>query len=129
MSSLESQFQNAAQQVKNLSQKPSNEELLNLYGLFKQSTIGNNNTPKPGLFDLKGKAKSLNIDASGGSDVSASDFIVEDCKLEASGGSDAEVYASNSIIIDASSASDVYYYGSPQQRDINASSSADVHKR
>lgn len=79
--------------------------------------------------DLKGKAKSLNIDASGGSDVSASDFIVEDCKLEASGGSDAEVYASNSIVIDASSASDVYYYGSPKQRDINASSSADVHKR
>lgn len=78
---------------------------------------------------LNGKAKSLNINASGGSDVSASSFITENCKLEASGGSDAEVYASNSIVIDASSASDVYYYGNPKQRDINSSSSADVHKR
>lgn len=57
MSSLETQFQNAAQQVQNLSKKPSNDELLKLYGLYKQSTIGDNNTPQPGFLDVKGKAK------------------------------------------------------------------------
>lgn len=57
MSSIDAQFANAAQQVHNLSKKPSNEELLNLYGLYKQATVGDNNTPQPGFLDIKGKAK------------------------------------------------------------------------
>lgn len=28
-----------------------------LYGLFKQATVGDVNTTRPGIFDLKGKAK------------------------------------------------------------------------
>lgn len=28
-----------------------------LYGLFKQATVGDNNDAKPGMFDLKGKYK------------------------------------------------------------------------
>jgi diazepam-binding inhibitor (GABA receptor modulating acyl-CoA-binding protein) len=32
-------------------------EKLELYALFKQATVGDVNTPRPGLFDLKGKAK------------------------------------------------------------------------
>lgn len=35
----------------------SNEEKLAMYGLYKQATIGDNNTEKPGFLDLKGKAK------------------------------------------------------------------------
>ena len=57
MSSLETQFNNAAEQGKNLSQKPTNDELLNLYGLYKQAIVGDNNTSKPGFLDMKGKAK------------------------------------------------------------------------
>mmetsp|Transcript_14962 Transcript_14962/g.20294 ORF Transcript_14962/g.20294 Transcript_14962/m.20294 type:complete len:87 (+) Transcript_14962:41-301(+) len=35
----------------------SNEEKLEFYGLFKQATVGDVNTERPGLFDPKGKAK------------------------------------------------------------------------
>ncbi|KAJ3412159.1 Acyl-CoA-binding domain-containing protein 2 [Chytridiales sp. JEL 0842] len=47
----------AAEAVKSLTYKPNNEELLQLYALFKQSIVGDNETPKPGMFDLQGKAK------------------------------------------------------------------------
>lgn len=33
------------------------EELLQIYGLYKQGSIGNVNTDRPGFLDLKGKAK------------------------------------------------------------------------
>lgn len=33
------------------------ETQLKLYGLFKQSNFGDNTTPEPGFFDLRGKAK------------------------------------------------------------------------
>jgi len=50
-------FENAVLQVKNLPQKPTNDELLKLYGLYKQATVGDNNTSQPGFLDIKGKAK------------------------------------------------------------------------
>nr|CAD7434535.1 unnamed protein product [Timema monikensis] len=50
-------FNKAAEDVKNLTKRPSDGELLELYSLFKQATVGDNETPKPGLLDLKGKAK------------------------------------------------------------------------
>ncbi len=37
--------------------KPSNEELLKLYGLYKQATEGDNLTERPGGFDFKAAAK------------------------------------------------------------------------
>ena len=33
------------------------DELLQIYSLFKQGTVGDNNTDKPGMLDFKGKAK------------------------------------------------------------------------
>ena len=51
------EFEKAAADVRNLTEKPTNEELLDLYGYFKQATIGDCNTDRPGMFDLKGKAK------------------------------------------------------------------------
>ncbi|KAK9458230.1 acyl-CoA-binding protein [Dipodascopsis uninucleata] len=50
-------FTKAADSVQQLTTKPTDDELLNLYGLYKQATVGDNNTPKPGVFDLKGKYK------------------------------------------------------------------------
>lgn len=79
--------------------------------------------------DLSGKTIKLKVEASGGSDVSASGLMTEDCILVVSGGSDAEVHATNSIDIQASSASDVYYAGNPTKRNVHASSGADVHSR
>jgi diazepam-binding inhibitor (GABA receptor modulating acyl-CoA-binding protein) len=43
--------------VKHLKGSPSNEEMLQLYGLFKQANVGDNTTAKPGMLDMKGKAK------------------------------------------------------------------------
>ena len=37
--------------------KPTNKELLTLYGLYKQATTGNNRTTQPGIFDLETRAK------------------------------------------------------------------------
>lgn len=47
----------AAERLKSLTERPSNEEFLNLYGLFKQATVGENTTSKPGMFDMKGQFK------------------------------------------------------------------------
>lgn len=40
-----------------LKTKPSDTELLELYKYFKQAEVGDVNTERPGLLDLKGKAK------------------------------------------------------------------------
>jgi len=51
------EFTMAANAVKHLHKTPSDEELLKLYGLFKQSTMGDNNNDTPSFLDFKGKAK------------------------------------------------------------------------
>ncbi|KAF9083685.1 Acyl-CoA-binding domain-containing protein 1 [Mortierella sp. GBA35] len=51
------EFDAAAAKIKTLETSPSNDDLLELYALFKQATVGDNNTDRPGMFDLKGKAK------------------------------------------------------------------------
>ncbi len=45
--------------MKNLKEKPTDAEMLEIYGLFKQASVGDVNTDRPGTFslDLKGKAK------------------------------------------------------------------------
>ncbi|XP_025069157.1 acyl-CoA-binding domain-containing protein 7 isoform X1 [Alligator sinensis] len=50
-------FDSAAEEVKKLKTRPSDEELKELYGLYKQSTVGDINIECPGVLDLKGKAK------------------------------------------------------------------------
>ncbi|KAI5801420.1 diazepam binding inhibitor-like protein [Peziza echinospora] len=50
-------FEAAAADVKNLKSKPTDEQLLELYGLYKQATAGDNDTTRPGTFDFKGKYK------------------------------------------------------------------------
>ena len=50
-------FEKAAEMAQNLPQRPSNEELLNLYALYKQGTEGDVTGERPGGFDFKGAAK------------------------------------------------------------------------
>lgn len=50
-------FEDAASRVKSLTARPSNEQLLNLYALYKQATEGDVHGDKPGMFDFKGAAK------------------------------------------------------------------------
>ena len=51
------EFQKAAEDAKKLNTKPSDADLLELYALYKQVTVGDCNTDRPGMLDLKGKAK------------------------------------------------------------------------
>lgn len=53
----QSDFQRAATQIKQLRQKPKDEELLRAYALYKQATVGPCNTPKPGMFQFKDRSK------------------------------------------------------------------------
>jgi acyl-CoA-binding protein len=55
--SLKDQFAEAKRRVEELTSRPSNEELLELYGLYKQATEGDVAGPRPGMLDLKGRAK------------------------------------------------------------------------
>lgn len=54
---LQQQFDQAVARSKELPRRPSNEELLQLYGLFKQATEGDVTGERPGGFDFKGIAK------------------------------------------------------------------------
>lgn len=54
---LREAFQQAVDSSKNLTRRPSNEELLDLYALFKQATDGDVSGDRPGGFDFKAIAK------------------------------------------------------------------------
>jgi acyl-CoA-binding protein len=56
MSSAES-FDAAQQRVKTLSRTPTPDELLELYSLYKQATVGDASGSRPGMLDFKGRAK------------------------------------------------------------------------
>lgn len=55
--SLIDDFNNAVSQSKELTKRPSNEELLELYSLFKQGSEGDVTGERPGGFDFKAIAK------------------------------------------------------------------------
>ncbi|MDO6544646.1 acyl-CoA-binding protein [Photobacterium sanguinicancri] len=57
MADLKASFEQAQKDVKQLTQRPSNNELLALYSLFKQATDGDVHGKRPGMFDFKGAAK------------------------------------------------------------------------
>lgn len=57
MSDLQSRFDAAVAQSKNLSERPDNATLLKIYGLYKQGTVGDNTEKKPGFGDMVGRAK------------------------------------------------------------------------
>ena len=58
--SLEEQFAAVVKKVEENSEKMlalPNDKKLQVYGLFKQATVGDVNTDRPGMLDFKGKAK------------------------------------------------------------------------
>jgi len=54
---LQEEFDKAVALSKQLTKRPSNEELLKLYGLFKQGSEGDVTGERPGGFDFKAIAK------------------------------------------------------------------------
>ena len=57
MTPLEEKFEAAKKRVMELTEKPSNEKMLELYALNKQATIGDINAEKPAMFDFVAAAK------------------------------------------------------------------------
>ncbi|RYZ39634.1 MAG: acyl-CoA-binding protein [Myxococcaceae bacterium] len=55
--SLTDDFNAAAARMKGLPQRPSNDELLQAYGLYKQGTEGDVNTAQPWAVQLEARAK------------------------------------------------------------------------
>src|SRR5688572_29846510 len=54
---LKAQFDQAAKDVHKLSERPDNDTMLKLYGLYKQGSEGDVKGEKPGFFDFVGAAK------------------------------------------------------------------------
>lgn len=54
---LKEDFEKASVDVKTLSSRPSNDTLLELYALYKQGTEGDCHGSRPGMLDIKGRAK------------------------------------------------------------------------
>ncbi len=54
---LEEQFEESSRRVHTLSQRPSNDILLDLYSYHKQASVGDVHGEKPGMFDFINAAK------------------------------------------------------------------------
>jgi acyl-CoA-binding protein len=57
MTDLRREFEQAAEDIQRLGQRPDNDTLLKLYALYKQGSEGNLNRTPPGFFDFVGTAK------------------------------------------------------------------------
>jgi diazepam-binding inhibitor (GABA receptor modulating acyl-CoA-binding protein) len=57
MATLKQEFEQARADVKNLTDRPDNDSLLELYSFYKQATDGDVTGDKPGPFDFKARAK------------------------------------------------------------------------
>lgn len=56
MASVE-EFEASVAAVNGLSKTPDNNSLLELYGYYKQATVGDVSGKRPGMLDVKGRAK------------------------------------------------------------------------
>src|SRR5262245_37187536 len=54
---FDEQFAEAQRRVKTLPTAPDNETLLRLYALYKQATSGDVDGKRPGMLDIRGRAK------------------------------------------------------------------------
>ena len=54
---MNEQFEQAAADSKNLSERPDNMTMLKLYALYKQGSVGDADGKRPGFTDMVGRAK------------------------------------------------------------------------
>ena len=57
MADLNAQFEQAAADSKNLSERPDNQTMLKLYALYKQGSSGDVDGKRPGFTDMVGRMK------------------------------------------------------------------------
>ena len=77
--------------------------------------------------ELKGSGENLVATASGGSDIDAFGYVVNNARVIASGGSDANIYVNKALEAGASGGSDVNYKGSAVLKKTSSSKSGDVN--
>ncbi len=75
---------------------------------------------------LKGKANTATIDVSGASVLKAFDFLIEVCKVEASGASSVSITTSKELRAEASGASSLRYKGEPSVKEVSSSGASSV---
>lgn len=78
--------------------------------------------------DLKGSAANMQVDVSGGSDIDALEFVVEYAKVNASGGSDANINVTKALEANASGGSDINYKGNASVRKTSSGKSGEVSR-
>ena len=79
-----------------------------------------------GEVEAAGACASVDVSASSGADVDASELKCETATVNASSGADVEAFASVSASGNASSGADISFGGSPAQQQVNTSSGGDV---
>jgi len=57
MVELLDRFAAAAEAVKELEERPGNDDMLRLYALYKQGSVGDATSDRPGMMDFVGRAK------------------------------------------------------------------------
>lgn len=78
---------------------------------------------------LSGSATTFHAEATGASKIFASDCKSENVTVETNGASEAQVFASQSIIIEANGVSKVNYDGNPQSREIEKNGVSKIYDR
>lgn len=78
---------------------------------------------------INGTVQSLKLKAFGASDIKNYDLQVENCVAKLSGASDVRLTVNNSISVNASGASTLYYRGNPYKKDVAISGASSVSQR
>lgn len=79
--------------------------------------------------ELSGSSTTVNIAASGATNISAFDLKTMHTEIEASGASNIEISASENLIVSAKDASNIEYTGTPANLDVKNSLAANVSQR
>lgn len=82
-----------------------------------------------GDLSMTGEADKLNADLSSAGDLNAYEFKVKEADISVSSAGDADIYVTEKLRTDASSAGDVNYKGDPKNVDAHTSSAGGVNKK
>jgi hypothetical protein len=78
---------------------------------------------------INGEANELKAEASGASEIDAKNLRTESANVDASGASSAIVSANDTLDVEASGASKIYYTGEPKNIKQNASGASSINKK
>lgn len=79
--------------------------------------------------ELEGKTNALRADMSGATSLEAGRLTAEEVRIECSGASNAEVYASEYLNAEASGVSNIKFWGDPDDTDVHASGVSSISRR